>query len=55
MSIEIRELVIKANIVEPPASNVALDGSEHTQMMKEEILNECRQLILSMIRERGER
>jgi hypothetical protein len=54
MSIEIRELVIKSTIVERPA-----DGAEAhallTPALREALLRECRQLVLSLLRERGER
>jgi hypothetical protein len=54
MSIEIRELVIKSTIVDRPA-----EGGEEiapfTPALREALLRECRQLVLSLLRERGER
>jgi hypothetical protein len=53
MAIEIRELVIKTTIVDR-----SVDGSQPppvTPALKEELLLACRQLVLKMLRERGER
>ncbi|MTV36322.1 DUF5908 family protein [Duganella radicis] len=54
MSIEIRELVIKSTIVDRPA-----EGGKNivpfTQAQREALLRECRQLVTSLLRERGER
>lgn len=54
MSIEIRELVIKSTIVDRPAES----GDEATVLppaVREALLRECRQLVMSLLRERGER
>ncbi|MYM67113.1 hypothetical protein GTP45_09755 [Pseudoduganella sp. FT55W] len=53
MSIEIRELVIKTTIVERAASDSGEPAA--TPALKEEILSACRQMILNLLRERGER
>lgn len=57
MSIEIRELVIKTTIVERAAgdSGERGDAGMAAPALKEEILSACRQLILNLLRERGER
>jgi len=54
MSIEIRELVIKTTIVERAAGEQA-EAAQATPALKEEILSACRQMILNLLRERGER
>ncbi|MRW89719.1 hypothetical protein GJ699_06965 [Duganella sp. FT80W] len=53
MAIEIRELVIKTTIVERGGEAAALPQA--MPVVKEEILAACRQLVLSLLRERGER
>ena len=54
MSIEIRELVIKTTIVERTPGEMA-DAVPVTPALKEDILSACRQLVLNLLRERGER
>lgn len=54
MSIEIRELVIKTTIVERAAGEHA-SAEPAAPALKEEILAACRQMILNLLRERGER
>ena len=54
MSIEIRELVIKTTIVERAASDSG-EVVAAPPALKEEILSACRQMILNLLRERGER
>lgn len=54
MSIEIRELVIKSTIVDRPAEG----GKQSAQLsaaQREALLRECRQMMLSLLRDRGER
>jgi hypothetical protein len=53
MAIEIRELVIKTTIVERSAEHAETQLA--APALKEDILSACRQLILSILRERGER
>jgi hypothetical protein len=54
MSIEIRELVIKTTIVErTPGETVETPPT--APALKEDILSACRQLVLNLLRERGER
>lgn len=54
MSIEIRELVIKSTIVDRPAEG-GEDIALLTPALREALLRECRQLVMSLLRERGER
>jgi hypothetical protein len=54
MSIEIRELVIKSTIVDRPADS-GEPAAPVISALRESLLRECRQLVLSMLRERGER
>jgi hypothetical protein len=58
MSIEIRELVIKSTIVDRPADDgatAAATAAAPVAVLREAILRECRQMVLSLLRERGER
>lgn len=54
MSIEIRELVIKSTIIDRPA-----EGGDEIALLipalREVLLRECRQLVINLLRERGER
>lgn len=54
MAIEIKELIIKTNIVNRPANS---DGelTLDKDAMKEEILAQCKQMMQAMLRERRER
>jgi hypothetical protein len=54
MSIEIRELVIKSTIVDRPAGGIELPPAP-PPAWRDALLRECRQLLLSLLRERGER
>lgn len=54
MSIEIRELVIKSTIVARPADS-GETPAVLTEALREALLRECRQLVVSLLRERGER
>lgn len=54
MSIEIRELVIKSTIVDRPAE-AGDEAPPLTPALREALLRECRQLVLNLLRERGER
>jgi len=57
MSIEIKQLQIKSSVVQRCADGSGEDGdaSEQTQSMKEEILAECKSLILDVLSELQER
>ncbi|GJL74688.1 DUF5908 family protein [Nitrosomonas sp.] len=54
MPIEIKQLLIKSNIVHY-AEDEDVEALEAHSAFKEELLNECRHLILEMLREKGER
>jgi hypothetical protein len=54
MSIEIRELVIKSTIVDRPAE-ASEEAAPLSPALREALLRECRQLVISLLRERGER
>ena len=59
MSIEIRQLLIKSNVVQKQGEerdgNAESAPDEGTEGLKEDILAECRRLILDILSERGER
>lgn len=57
MAIEIKELIIKTNIVHRHSdeSEVGAIGAVDKQALKEEMLAACRQLLQTMLRERRER
>lgn len=55
MSIEIRELVIKSTIVDRPASSGEEAPAQQIPALREALMRECRQLVVSLLRERGER
>lgn len=54
MSIEIKQLMIKSNIVQR-SGNEEVDVSEEQSTLKEALLTECRHLIMEIMREKGER
>jgi len=54
MSIEIKQLLIKSNIVNK-AECEEVDSLEDRHALKEEMLAECRELIHDILRESGER
>lgn len=54
MSIEIKQLMIKSNIVQRTGYE-NLESSEEQRLLKEEMLAECRRLIADMLQEKGER
>lgn len=54
MPIEIKELIIKTTIVDRPTENWE-ESTTVPQALKDEILIECRKLVLNLLRERGER
>lgn len=54
MAIEIKQLLIKSNIVQR-TGNEDLDLSEEHRLLKEEVLAECRRMIADFLREQGER
>jgi hypothetical protein len=54
MSIEIKELVIKSTIVERPPG-AADEAQVLSAAAREALLRECRQMVIGLLRERGER
>jgi hypothetical protein len=56
MAIEIRELVIKATVVqEGEGASGAATSSSQADSQKEEIVNECVETVLQILREKHER
>lgn len=57
MAIEIKELIIKTNIVHRHSdeAEAVTMGAVDKQALKEEVLAACRQLLQTMLRERRER
>lgn len=54
MAIEIKQLLIKFNIVQRTGQE-DLDLTEEHRLLKEEVLAECRRMIVDCLQERGER
>lgn len=54
MPIEIKQLLIRSNIVQR-TEDEHVDPEEERNAFKQELLAECRHLILDMMREKGER
>lgn len=58
MSIEIRQLLIKSNVIQRCAtggSDGDVDADEQRAEMHEDILAQCRELVLDILAQRGER
>lgn len=57
MAIEIKELIIKTNIVhrQGDENEAGVMGAVDKQALKEEVLAACRQMLQTMLRERRER
>lgn len=55
MSIEIRQLVIKSNVLQTFGEEDVGLSPEQLESIKEDFLAECRRIVAEMIRERGER
>lgn len=60
MSIEIKQLLIKSNIVQRAAcgsgdSTSESDSSEEQDVVNDKLLEECRRMILEIMREKEER
>ncbi len=53
--IEIKELVIRTSIVEAPPAAPGPGAGELAPEVRQALLAECRQLVLDLLRERGER
>jgi len=58
MSISIRQLTIKSNVVQKCENGSGTDNAEASEQqmeLKEEILEECKNLILAMLEQKGDR
>lgn len=56
MAIEVRQMLIKSTVVQKADGNGDADGSgARLEGLKEEILSECRRMILQMLREQQEK
>jgi Family of unknown function (DUF5908) len=56
MTIEVRQMMIKSTVLQKAGEDVSGDTSgQNIDSMKEEILVECRQLFLELLREQQER
>lgn len=56
MSIEIRQLVIKSNVVQSSApEHAGTDTPEQQAALKEEILAECKRMVSELLDARGDR
>ena len=56
MSLEIRQMVVKSSVVrEEPQSMTDLEREEYRAAFREDLLEECRRLILKQWKGRGER
>ncbi len=56
MTIEIRELLIKSSVTEQDGTGSDnVSSSEDVQQIKQELLEQCRQMILDLLAEREER
>jgi hypothetical protein len=56
MSLEIRQMVVKSSVVrKEPQSMTDIEREEHQAAFREELLEECRRLILKQWKGRGER
>lgn len=55
MSIEIRQLVIKSNVLQTFGEDEVAPSAGQLETIKEDLLAECRRIVAEMIRERGER
>ena len=57
MPIEIRELVIKATVTEEPGSGISpgISSSNNAVSEKEEIINNCVEKVLEILKEKMER
>ncbi len=54
MTIEVKQMLIKSNVLQKCGNEVE-SGGRGNEALKEEILEECRELIIEMLREEKER
>lgn len=56
MSIEIRQLVIKSNVLQPAFGEEEAEvAGENLHALKQDLLDECKRMVVDLLRERGER
>lgn len=56
MSIEIRQLVIKSNVLQPALGEKEAEvAGENLHTLKQDLLDECKRMVVDLLRERGER
>lgn len=55
MSIEIKQLLIKSNVVDEDDDEQADDRDAANANIKHEVLSECRRLIVEMLSDKGQR
>lgn len=55
MSIEIKQLLIKSNVVDDEDDDDDEDGDASTITLKNEVLSECRRMIIEMLNDKGHR
>ena len=55
MPVQINEIVIRANIVEKPAKSESSNTSGGSSVNKEEIIKECTEIILEILKSQSER
>jgi hypothetical protein len=53
MAIEIKQLLIKSNVVDEADEAVADDREAVNAHIKQEVMSECRRLILEMLSDKG--
>ncbi len=55
MAIEIRQLLVKTNVVDGDEGQPGMDFQESFDSVRKEILEECRKMMFEIIREERER
>ncbi|WP_193747464.1 DUF5908 family protein [Cellvibrio sp. OA-2007] len=55
MAIEIKQLLIKSNVVDEEESAPVAEREIASASIKQEVMSECRRLILEMLQDKGQR
>jgi hypothetical protein len=55
MAIEIKQLLIKSNVVDDTDEENAEDRDARDSSIKNEVLSECRRMILELLNDKGQR
>jgi hypothetical protein len=55
MAIEIKQLLIKSNVVDDADEENAEDRDARDASIKNEVLSECRRMILELLNDKGQR